>query len=360
MASSPTDRPPRAVIRTTWSQTIGGGHLVRCLALADELAKRGWLVGFAAEATTDMPMPGGISYPIAYTECPDDDEPRFLAAKWPEGIDLLVVDHFQRDIIFEQACRPWARLILAIDGLKRSHDCDVLLDPVNARIDPDRNRQLPATCVKLLGPGYALLRPEFARRRQEGRARRAAGVAGNILISLGAFDPHGLTQLALRAVALARPDARTRVILGGSADRTPALRRLAAELGLDAIVNGWSADIVSALVESDIAIGAAGSAAWERCCLGVPSVAIIMADNQRPIADLLIKTGAALVVGDWQETGPEGIAAALKRLSDDPAFRNQVIESATALCDGAGTEHVASLVTRMLTETTGPAAKNVR
>lgn len=360
MASSPTDRPPRAVIRTTWSQTIGGGHLVRCLALADELARRGWSVGFAAEPTTDMPMPGGIPYPIAYIECPVDDEPRFLATEWPEGIDLLVVDHFQRDIIFEQACRPWARLILAIDGLERSHDCDVLLDPVNARIDPDRNRQLPVTCVKLLGPAHALLRPEFARRRQESRARRAAGAAGNILISLGAFDPHGLTESALRAVALARPDARTRVILGGSADRAPALRRLAAELDLDAVVEGWTSDMAGALVDADIAIGAAGSAAWERCCLGVPSVAIVMADNQRPNADLLIRTGAAVVVGDWQDTGSEIIAAAIKRLFDDPAFRNRVIESATTLCDGAGTEHVAFLVTRMLAETTGPAAKNVR
>ncbi|MGH6930938.1 MAG: UDP-2,4-diacetamido-2,4,6-trideoxy-beta-L-altropyranose hydrolase [Dongiaceae bacterium] len=347
------------MFRAAWSETIGGGHLVRCSALADQLAELGWSVSFAADARAHMPIPGGIQYPITMIQCAIEDEPNFLRAVWPGGADLLVVDHMGCGQAFERACRPWARRILSIDGLMRAHDCDILLDPVHSQLEPAMISQLPVGCVTLLGPAHALLRDAFARRRQASLARRrASGRPKQILASFGAFDSHGLTELALRGLAIARPDAAIRVVMGGSADRVAAVRQLGADLGLNATVEGWTSDMASALADADIAIGNAGSATWERCCLGVPSVVVVAADNQRPIADLLRKTGAGLVVGDGPDTRPGDLAAAIGRLMDDRGFRKQVIESAEALCDGMGAGRVASLVTQRLAA--APIALNIR
>lgn len=331
-----------------WSDRIGGGHLVRCVALADELATRGWSVAFAAELSTHMPVPGGIPYRIETMSGSPADEPEALRTSWPDGVDLLIVDHMDRGHAFESSCRPWARRILAIDGLCRRHDCDILLDPVNSTLGGQEEQQVPAACVTLLGPAHALLRPEFARLRPDSlRRRRTDSSIHNILVNFGAFDPHGLTEIALKAIAQACPAAAVRIVLGGSGDRLAQLRQMAATLRLDAIVEGWTFDMASALAVSDIAIGSAGSAAWERCCLGAPGIAVVMADNQRPVAELLARSGAAVVLGEWRGVGAEAIATALRQLLDDRGLRDQLIESAAGLCDGSGAAEVAELATRM-------------
>ena len=346
-AGNSLNRPLQAVFRTTWSESIGGGHLIRCGVLADELARLGWTVAFAAEPAAAMPLPGGLPYPIREVSVPARDEPRMLAAAWPGGVDLLVVDHMRRDLEFERACRPWARLIMSIDGLRRPHDCDLLLDPVNAESQPGDS--VPEHCITLSGPSYAMLRPAFARLRPGCLARRRGSASmESILISFGAFDPHGLTETALKGVASERRDAAVRVILGGSSERQAALGKTAQELGIAVAVQGWVTDMAEAMAAADLAIGAAGSASWERCCLGLPSVAVVMADNQRPVAALLERHGAAILAGTWQQLTPEAIAAAVKQLSDDFTLRQQLIESAAALCDGSGAVRVAVELSRLI------------
>ena len=87
MTSVRRSRPLLAMFRTVWSETIGGGHLVRCIVLADELAGLGWSVRFAADATSQMPIPGGIAYPIVDMKCREQDEPEFLRQAVPDGVE---------------------------------------------------------------------------------------------------------------------------------------------------------------------------------------------------------------------------------------------------------------------------------
>ena len=49
---------------------------------------------------------------------------------------------------------------------------------------------------------------------------------------------------------------------------------------------------------SDLAISAAGSTAWERCCLGLPSFVAITAQNQRTGALALQSVGAVSLIKD--------------------------------------------------------------
>jgi spore coat polysaccharide biosynthesis predicted glycosyltransferase SpsG len=58
------------------------------------------------------------------------------------------------------------------------------------------------------------------------------------------------------------------------------------------------ADMARRMAESDLAIGAAGGTAWERCCLGLPSLLVVLADNQYLGARALEASGAAILLGD--------------------------------------------------------------
>src|SRR5690606_9347581 len=116
------------VFRADGGPSIGAGHVMRCLALASAFSEGGWRIGFAVSAGTKKSLPALVRGGHEIAILPDDeaDEPAALARQWPDGADILVVDHYGRDAAFERACRPWARRVVVIDDLAdRRHDADV-------------------------------------------------------------------------------------------------------------------------------------------------------------------------------------------------------------------------------------------
>ncbi len=47
------------------------------------------------------------------------------------------------------------------------------------------------------------------------------------------------------------------------------------------------------MAERDLAVGADGTTSWERCCLGLPTLIVVLADNQKVISEKLVESGAA-------------------------------------------------------------------
>ncbi len=205
--------------------------------------------------------------------------PRRLAG----GADLLVVDHYGRDAVFERACRAWARRILVLDDATgRDHDCDLLLDAAASDPAPYRDR-VPAHAQLLLGPAYATLRPAFLARRGEALARRDGRPVRNILVSLGATDPANATCRVLDALEPVLGEAAVTVVLSSRAPHLAEVQRRAR--GAITLMTDV-ADMAELMTKADLAIGAAGSSAYERAVLGLPTVMVTLADNQRGICGL--------------------------------------------------------------------------
>lgn len=344
-----------AVFRCDASASIGGGHLRRCLTLAGALTAQGWQVAFAVRGETLSATP---------TELPDllgwivlngsgRDEPGQIAeALGRQDVDLLVVDHYSLDQVFERSCRGFAHRIAVIDDLAdRSHDADLLLDQTFGRGERDYLGLVPEGCAVLCGSRYALLRPAFAGIRASAFARRrAGGSVRRILIGMGAADADDLTSVAVAAVAraserLGQPLALD-VVLGSSAPHLDAVRRLLAGLPAWSIRVDVSGNCLAKLMASaDLAIGAAGTTSWERCCLGLPSVVVVAADNQAKIATELAAAGACEVVG---AAAPDDIAAVTETVCRDDGARLAMAEAAAAVCDGAGTARVVDAIEAMV------------
>lgn len=336
-------RGPAVWLRADASAALGSGHVMRCHALALALRERGAVVGLLARE-----LPSALAAPwheIAGRVVmlgAGDDAAATRAALDRTGCDALVVDHYGLDAAWERALRPACRVLMALDDLAdRPHDADLLLDQNLGRAAGDYDSRVPTACERLIGPRFALLRPDFAAARAASLQRRANGALRHLVVSLGGGDPQQASLHVLRALATATLPAglRVSVALGPLAPTLADARDLAATLPMSCSVHGAVSDMASLLAEADLAVGAAGGSAWERCCLGVPTLLLVLADNQRAGAQALAEAAAAQPLGTLDQL-PRTLPAALHALAE-PARLHSMSTAAAAVTDGQGAARVA-------------------
>ncbi|MCW9039643.1 MAG: UDP-2,4-diacetamido-2,4,6-trideoxy-beta-L-altropyranose hydrolase, partial [Rhodospirillales bacterium] len=341
---------PLAVFRCDASPIIGGGHVTRCLALADALENKGWDVAFvcvngadAVVAALDGRLALGVDPYII-------DDPQPLRDRWPGGCDLLVVDHYKLDSAFEGACRGWARKILVIDDMAdRPHDCDLLMDQTYGRQSTAYEGLVSAGCRFLIGTDYALLRPEFATLRDRTMNKRHAGKPHRLMIAPGATDPQNIAGRVLLAMRDVGFDFPVDVVLSRAAPFIDEVRA-AAKFMSNVAVHVDTDRMAELMMDADLAIGAPGSTSWERCCLGLPSVLVVVADNQMIIAQGLEEAGAARVVGDGGGVDAMTLMGEVLSLWRDDVALQEMSSAAFSLCDGLGARRVAEACVKVCGE----------
>lgn len=331
-----------AVFRVDGSAALGGGHVMRCLTLARALTAQGWHCAFASTPASAQAVPGLAEADLRLLEDAAEEEPEALRRLWPAGTDWLVVDHYRRDKAFEARCRGWARRILVIDDLAdRAHDCDILVDQTLGRRADDYASLVPEDCRVLTGADYALLRPAFARRREASLARRhSKGGVARILVNLGAADAGNHSLDALRGIQDSGLPVSVDLVLGAAAPHIEKLREAIAEMPQEVTLHIDVADMAGLMAEADLAIGAAGTATWERCSLGLPSLLLVIAENQRLVAEAVTAAGAARLLAGSREHLVEQIVRELRDLAADPAALQALSAKAAAVCDGRGCERL--------------------
>ena len=309
--------------------SVGGGHVMRSLTLARALERAGAACAFRTSPEVDAVL--------------DAFAPDMARTQDDAGFDALVFDHYGLMADDHRALAK-GRPALAIDDLAdRPLAVDLVLDSGPARKAEDYAGLVPSTARLLLGPAYAPVRPAFAALRETTLARRAERPpVRRILVSLGLTDVGGITE---RVVGLLRPligEAVLDVAVGGAAPSLPALRALAQQdprlaLHVDA------QDMPRLTAEADLAVGAGGSTTWERCVLALPTLALILADNQAPAARALATAGVAPCL---DVAAPDFETAFAREVSDllDNADRRAALSTASAqVCDGLGAERVAGV-----------------
>lgn len=197
---------------------------------------------------------------------------------------------------------------------------------------------MPAHCIRLIGPRYALLRPEFAQLRDESLARRKEMRLGHILISMGGVDKDDATSQVLDALAdCPLPEGcRMTVVMGRNAPWLDHVRAIAKTLRHPTQVMVDVTDMAALMVQADLAIGAAGGTSWERCALGLPTLIAVLADNQQAAAAALSCAGAAIDIGRPQSSAfPARLIEALRQ-SQTPTLLRALSRSAAAIATGEG------------------------
>ena len=262
-----------------------------------------------------------------------------------KSVDWLVVDHYSLDYQWEKVLRLSCQHLMVIDDLaNRTHDSDLLLDQNLGRTAGDYGGLLAPRTRTLIGPQYALLRREFSQWRQYSLQRRTHPKLKCLLISMGGVDQNNTTGQVLQALKGCdlTPDLRITVLMGPSAPWVRQVQAQATQMPWPTQVLVGADNVAQLMADSDLAIGASGSTSWERCCLGVPAIQIVLADNQKSIATALEKEGAAIVAeGDMLQLT---LPALLSQIAEETALK-AMTHRASRVADGDGAAKVATLLT---------------
>lgn len=361
----------KVVFRTDASLQIGTGHVMRCLTLAGALRAHGAECRFVCRAGVGnlLELIGkagfdAIALPVRSIEAPArrDEEPGPVHAGWLGtdwktdaeeviGIindggaqpDWLVVDHYALDANWESRLRPYCRRLLAIDDLAdRNHDCDLLLDQnLVARMFDRYTDRVPARCGLLLGPKFALLQPPYAELHSNVSLR--AGKIRRILVFFGGSDPANLAGKAIDAfLSLGQPDIEMDIVINPDGPHAAAVRGQV-EGKRQIHLHERLPSLAPLMARADLAIGAGGSTSWERCCLGLPSLVVTIAENQRPIAAELDRQGLVRWLGDLEEVDTAILASRMREIVDR-GLAPEWSERCHRLVDGKGTVRVADMM----------------
>lgn len=358
-----TVAPLRIVFRCDASAEIGTGHLMRCLVLADALAERDASSTFICRPFNTallrlveqrghrlhcLAPPSGEGALEGYERwmgaTAADDADETAAAIGDAPVDWLVADHYAVGAPWCLALRPSAGRIMVVDDLAdRQHACDLLVDQNLGRSPGDYAPLVPPGAEILAGPRYALLAPRFAALRSASLERREGGALRQVLVTMGGADNDDATSWVLDALAAHCADAglEVTVVMGAAAPHVKRVESRAATMPMPTRVLMGISDMATTMAACDLAIGAAGSTSWERCCLGVPSLMFVLAENQRSIAQALERAGAALLV-DRAQPGAEGIFARhMRSLREQPHRLHALSAAAASVTDGMGAARVA-------------------
>lgn len=353
-----SDTKKSVCFRVDASESIGLGHMMRCLTLADELKKNGYHILFLCKEITKK-LSEKIrfkGYDISFLESDfidkvnvtkgfqsiqfdqDIDGKKSLKALWGQEWDLLVVDHYGLDCRWEKEVRPVARCLMVIDDLaNRKHECDILLDQSAQRKVQEYRQLVPSNCLILTGSNYALLRSEFQnlRRQYLNRQLKKEPSLKKILISLGGGDQTNHIVAILNGLSQSVSSLTCSVIVIVGESNMDKIKSSTQGLDISVDLRQFSDDMASLLLESDLVIGAAGTSAWERCCLGVPSIVLVLASNQLDNAKALLDRKAAIIIPSLNQI-EEKLTKVIEELIQFPDQLKKLAHAASQLVDGKG------------------------
>jgi len=354
----------RVVFRADASIEIGTGHVMRCLTLADALRARGSTIVFVCRDLPGFPAQLVLDrgYELALLQAPDAENfvpaefPRhasWLGVSWQQdaeetctlmrslgAVDWLVVDHYALHCQWEQCIRAVTQKIMVIDDLAdRRHDCDILLDQNFVPENQNRYKEITNNnCIRLVGPKFALLRNEFLEQRRNLRNRN--GTVKKIFVFFGGADPTNEMMKAIEALQIMGDKNLKKIIVIGP--NNPHRDRIKSNLKgfFDFSIFENVRCMGKLMAESDLSLGAVGTTTWERCCLGVPTIATSIALNQKNVAESLAKKGLHLYLGYCDAVTVHDYTYCLKTIVKNKTLLIKMENLSKKMVDGLGIERV--------------------
>lgn len=355
--------------RADASLDIGIGHVMRCLTLAEAIRARGANCYFICRehpghlldhirkrgfAVSGLPSCKPDEHPLDETGGSQPAHAHWLGCDWQTDArqtgeilanlkpGWLVVDHYALDSRWENALRAHYGKLLVIDDLAdREHACDLLLDQNLGREGADYANLVPGHCTVLASPRFALLRPEFAVLREYSLRRRESPALKDLLITMGGVDQPNATGQVLDALKTCPlpTDCKITVVMGGKAPWLEQVRETAAAMLRPTEVRVDIGDMAQVMADTDLAIGAAGSTSWERCCLGLPTLLVVLADNQKSAAFHMSHTSISHTLL-LDETLKPRLQEYISQADDQAGWLVAMSNKSAAVTDGNGSELV--------------------
>lgn len=351
----------RIVFRADASTQMGSGHIMRCMCLAEALQKHQAQIWFIVRHITDyleqILRDKGFQVILLPDQNSQTDD--LFHSEWlgvsqiddalatckvlqhlEKPVDWLIVDHYAIDHRWERILKPLVDKVLVIDDLAdRIHDCDILLDQNQyLNLSSRYKNKVHEDTQLLLGSRYALLRNEFRVARQQKKQEFNPQVR-KILIFFGGMDKENYTGKLLNSLEHDQLSQQLKfvVVIGAQHPDLNHIKKLCEQFDYELHIN--STKMAELMLQADIAIGAGGSSSWERCCVGLPSLAFAIARNQIQLTEDAALQGLIDSPNiDWNN--PESIRQIVMGFIHNPLARQRIFHTAFNAVDGKGTQRV--------------------
>jgi UDP-2,4-diacetamido-2,4,6-trideoxy-beta-L-altropyranose hydrolase len=342
-------RCERLLVRADADARMGTGHLMRCLAMAQAWHDAGGRVSFLTacrlpELNARLTSEGVQVEPLSSEPGSDNDAEETREAAQRLGAGWVVLDGYHFTGAFQRRIRGEGVRLLALDdyGHADHYAADLVLNQnLYAAEDLYRARE-PYTSL-LLGTRFALLRREFWPWR--GWKRVVPAAARKVLVTLGGSDPDRVTLKVVEALGKVQlPGLEAMVVVGGGNLRGDELE--AAARRHEGIIHLRSnvTDMPELMAWADVAVAAGGTTTWERALLGLPSLVIVLAENQRKLADAVRQAGLGWDLGWHERVGVPALVDSLERLLANAEERSTMARRGPELVDGHGAARVTALL----------------
>lgn len=299
---------------------------MRCLALAQELQKLGSTITFSTNYDALAVCPSLKNFKVRFESTNDFlhciDEKKIFGR-------ILIVDDYSWEADFDHLCRKGFSTIVSIDDYAhREYACDVILNQNLGWRPNDYNKKCNGEIRYLIGPDYALLRPEFSQIRERGLRKRIN--TKRILVCLGLGEYLDLEENIINLLRAFEKKIDVDLI---SVNYTPMKNK---NMSRHIKYHKFTEKIADLMAGADLAIGGAGSSSWERCCLGLPALNIVLAKNQFEIARHIEIAGASRTFYASDSQLMKKLSEALDELISSPEKLQKMSLKAPNICDGRG------------------------
>lgn len=341
------------IVRADATRAIGSGHIMRCAALSQVFFEQRWKVTFLSFC--ESPDLTRRILDFGFSMVP-------IESPWPASTDLeqtlsvlegahrsgrdtpwLLLDGYHFDLSYQEAIFEEGFSLAVIDdiGHLAHYPADILINPniyAERIFYPHKNGT-----VLLLGGSYALLRKQFLKWREWERA--ISENARKMLVTMGGSDSRNATSMVIDALShLTDPGIEVRIVVGPSNARADAYRTAVSALPIKAEIIASPDDMPELMAWADLAVTAGGTTCTEMCFMGLPSLVMVVAENQKRVAEEMDRKGCSMNLGPLERVSPEILSSAVKDLIRDRERRKGMSVAGRKLIDGFGTNRVYELI----------------
>jgi len=352
--------------RVDSSRKIGNGHVIRCMTLAKQLEALGFTVLFICR-----PMMGDIvnnikskGYDVILLDLAEHDlelddfsdynckcdSQQVIDICSQLSVDLIILDHYFLNYSWEKTVKVHSKLMCISDFPTGSRACDILLDSSLSRQPDEYKLDVSSSCLLMTGSDYVIVRPEFALRRS---SLAVSKQVSKVLVTMGGADPKDYTSRMIKIIneyeAYDLSNIQFDIVLGKSYQFTSLVSNLISTSKLNYVIHENVDDMAYLMRDMDVIIAAAGTSLWECFSLGIPTIAVQIADNQQYNIYSCSQAGAIIPISQDCDLEPSLIAA-LGDVFGTTNIRQSLRDNGLNICDGQGAQRVAKNICEAIHE----------
>lgn len=336
----------KVLIRVDASPKIGAGHVVRCAALAEYIRVKGGEVLFVCHSSNLFFVQQFIpdfSILALSSEIGSYEEIQELSSKLTTYYRFFLIDHYSIGEEYEQKVRSFADFTLVFDDYPhRNHFCDILVDQTLERQAKEYQSLVNKNCQLLLSSTYAVVSQKFFdhQARSLDYRRKKNYQIEHVLVSVGATDPQNYTLTVLQGLSKIAFQGTVSVLLADFAPHIDTLKKYDSSLNVQFLLS--PNNIAEHLAQADLVVGAAGSSTWERSCLAVPTITLLVAENQKGIVDGLFSRDIHDIIDCIESFDVTCFLRMFNKYISSAEYTQSVSRKFYGICDGLGGHRVYS------------------